>query len=92
MKQYYECHITLRPRFHLAQDVLNLGWTFSQIDGDPDLGEGVKAYATKHFNTRKRVENVIAELTRTAFALREIGYYVLREKVELVIYDKRSGK
>jgi hypothetical protein len=92
MKQYYECHITISGthRADVQLSVEDIGWIFSEIDGDPDLGSGVKQYATKHFNVRKKRENVIAELSTAADALRSYGCIVLREKVELVIYDKRT--
>lgn len=94
MKQYYECHITISGMGSTwaERTVKEAGWIYSRIDGDPDLGPGTKQYATKHFNKRKSVEKVIAELQRVALALRLQGLEVLREKIELVIYDKRTSK
>lgn len=92
MKEYFECHITIAgsKSVDVQWSVELIGWTFSEIDGDPDLGKGVKQYATKHFNYRHSTEFVIEQLTDAAEKLRGYGCNVLREKVEVVIYDKRS--
>lgn len=88
---YYELHVTLEaakqdwPR--LKADVENLGWKFSAIDGDPILGPGVKCYATKHLHQSPEVwpESIVR---RAALALKQWGWTVTREKVELVLYDR----
>lgn len=95
-KQYYECHITMMGDAERIERITkNMGWKFSAIDGDPTLGVGVKCYATKQYNKKQPLEWVIAEVTTTAEALRMIHHSirVIREKVEMVIYDKmqRNG-
>lgn len=52
MKQYYECHITIEEGdplkrgtglYHngdIRHAVEEIGWTYSAIDGDVDLGPG----------------------------------------------------
>lgn len=93
MKEYYECHITMLARdFAVAEMVTKTtGWTFSKIDGDPDLGEGVKCYATKHFNCdRMTKEEVIGALNDAAHLIACSMIEVIRRKVERVIYDDRT--
>lgn len=91
MKRYYECHVTLmghpdtiRPHVEAS------GWTFSAIDGDPVLGAGVKCYATIQINASKNpLGSVIAKVNIAGATYRAAGLAVLREKVELVVYDLR---
>lgn len=93
MKEYYECHITMwaPDPYEIAPIVEKTGWSFSVISGDPDLGSGIKAYATRQFNKRKLKENVILNMNTTAEFIKEFsGAVVLRQKVELVIYDERA--
>lgn len=89
---YYELHITCKGKPEEVKPLVEdkLGWRFSNIDGDPDLGEGVKCYATRQLNANKMMFNeVIAYLAAHADMLREEGVGVWREKIELVIYDNR---
>lgn len=50
-KAYIEAHVTLigDPE-ELRPKVEETGWTFSCIFGDPNLGPGVKCYATMLFS------------------------------------------
>jgi len=85
---YYECHITfLYPPNALPLDVR--GWKFSQIDGDPNMGDGVKAYLTRQYRATNAKDAVIDALEDVAAEVTEMGYEVLRTKVELVVYDNR---
>lgn len=93
-KTYYECHVTLvGDREQLRKSVESTRWLFSCIDGDPVLGEGVKCYATKHFSYRFSTKEVVKQVQKVASELRALGCNVIREKVELVIWDtkKRSN-
>ncbi len=95
-KTYYECHVTIETEHKaLVQKVVEkLKWKFSAIDGDPSLGDGVKCYATRHFNARLPADDVVTELHRVAQAIDygcANGAKILRRKVELVIYDDRSS-
>lgn len=90
MKQYYECHITIKgDPCKIFSSIEKAGWKYSAIDGDPDLGKGVKCYATKQFNKRLSIDNIILKLKATADLIKELsGAKILRKKIELVIYDK----
>lgn len=90
-KQYYECHITMNPSSKVDAErvVKSTGWIFSAIDNDIVLGEGVKCYATKHFNLRVPEEDVLAELGSTSVELAAHGLSVVRAKIEKVIYDEK---
>lgn len=94
MKTYYECHITLEaPTLPVLKNLIEtLKWKYSRIDGDPVMGAGVKQYATRHYNARLPVEEVLTELHKTADKIAEYGFKVTRRKVELVLYDDRSSK
>lgn len=94
MKPYYECHITMDHSagdvIAIAEKVKAVGWTFSCINGDPDLGPGVKCYATKQFNClRYDIHDVIDWLELAAEALSEQRCNIIRKKVEKVLYDVR---
>lgn len=93
MKQYYECHITMigKPTV-IRKSLKESGWKFSKIDGDPDLGKGVKCYATRQFNIKFKVEFILDVLVETALELaKNSGCRILRKKIEVVIYDNRDS-
>lgn len=90
VQPYYECHVTIKGDPKVEKDrVESIGWAFSAIDGDPLLGEGVKCYATKHFNKKFSQEFVAEWVAQASNALIMLGSHVLREKVELVLVDRR---
>lgn len=93
MNQYYECHVTMTGDMAAAHARTNvLGWKFSQIDGDPNLGDGVKMYATRQFKGTMDKNEVLGLLKDAADFLEDDLVAVLRRKVELVIFDDRSSK
>lgn len=96
-KPYYECHITLTANppggVGYAKHVIeHSGWKFSKIDGDPIMGEGIRVYATRHFNARRTVERVEADLVKTADILSRAGLKVTRRKIEMVVLDHLIGE
>lgn len=92
-KPYYECHITmLGSSWHVKPAVEKIGWAFSCIDSDIDLGAGIKCYATKQFNADKFTkEQVVKFVEEAADALQAASNFkIMRRKVELVVYDVRT--
>ena len=92
---YYECHITIDGPPATVREVMELHlpkWKFSAIDGDILLGDGIKCYATRHYNSRLTTQNVRALLFDAAALLEGVGIKVTRRKVELVVFDDRSSK
>ena len=82
----YELHITMseRPKWPLK------GWSYSEITGDIVLGKQNWCYFTKHIHASTPIDVVIKELMGNTAWLRDMGVKVIREKVELVVYDKKS--
>lgn len=80
----YECHITLRPQTGLIDLMGLLGWSYSCITDDPQLGPGSRCYATKYYAT----DDEAIQGTRGAAELFRVrGYQVSRAKVECIVYD-----
>lgn len=92
MKQYYEVHITFTASTKAFAKYLQerhaQSWTFSAIDADIILGEGVKFYLTKHYNKRKGELAIMKELNDVANAMSQMSN-IIRKKIELVVYDER---
>lgn len=91
MKEYYECHITMlgNPE-QIKRYAEGVNWIFSKIDGDPNLGEGVKCYATRQYNINRTIEDIILELDSVSILIRQAAKaIILRKKIEKVIYDER---
>lgn len=88
---YYECHLTMvgDPAF-IKPLVEAFGWKFSQIEGDIVLGDGIKCYATKHYNAKLPADKVRAIVDGAGDRMQRDKVQVIRRKVELVIYDDRS--
>lgn len=92
-KTYYECHLTiLGEPAEVRPYVEALRWTFSAIHNDIILGEGLKCYATRHFNARLSEAEVQSLLHVAGNQLKLAGLKVIRRKVEKVLYDDRSTK
>lgn len=93
MMSYYECHITMEDDWFKAKMTVERyeGWKFSRIAGDPNLGDGIKCYATIHLPGTYLIDAVKARLQAMSKTLRECGCNVVREKIELVVYDSLAG-
>jgi hypothetical protein len=88
----YECHITVACKDrHVAAGVAadrTNPWKYSQIDGDPVLGQKVFAYLTKHDTNYVRL---YSNMKAAVGALSQQGVGVVREKIELIMYDTKTG-
>lgn len=89
---YYECHITLigDPKF-IELLLSGDSWKYSSISGDINLGPGVKCYATKQFNVKHNFNVVLDSINKKAAFFTENKVTVLRQKIELVLYDNKRG-
>lgn len=94
----YECHITIKDYKNgivnklLEETIKEWGWKFSQIEGDPVLGKGLKCYATQHFAGTRNVDEVISIMRNVAYDLELAGFDVVRQKVELIVYDTKAKR
>jgi hypothetical protein len=77
---------------NIRPHVEKLKWRFSAIDGDILLGDGLKCYATRMFNSKLPTKEVLDALHSVTQELTDSGCNVVRRKVEMVIYDDRSIK
>lgn len=86
----YECHITIpRDSADIGETIATeLHWKFSKIDGDPVLGKKVFAYLTTHDSDLLRMRE---RMQTAADALRARGIDVVREKIELIVYDVKHN-
>jgi|WetSurMetagenome_2_1015567.scaffolds.fasta_scaffold633112_2 hypothetical protein len=92
MKPYYECHITFVAPKQNGKELEELTqWKFSQIDGDPVLGSGIKSYLTKHYPARITTDFIISQMDDIAIQMLNFNYEVLRQKIELVVYDTKQN-
>ena len=85
----FECHITIKGERDTVSPIVNdlgEGWSFSCIDGDPELGLQEFCYATNHFEDET---TSYRNMAITARYLYKQGLDVVRVKVERVIFDTR---
>ena len=88
---YYELHVTMLTGIGEPEARTKyIRWKYSAIDSDPDLGEGVRCYATKHVHASVPVQTVIGILEEAMTRLSELGCCVVRGKVEHILYDRRK--
>lgn len=89
----FECHITIAPSNADADNLLVIkkivehrGWNFSMIQGDPDLGAGLRCYATRWFGDEDYAISVTHAI-KDEFVKKNLS--VIRVKVEKVVHDAR---
>lgn len=91
VKRKFECHITIPREFgpivRTYWDGVQ-GWGYSQIDGDPILGKQVYCYLTRYDSD---AVTLLSKMKETVGALRTNHIPVLREKIEEIIYDTKTG-
>lgn len=86
----YECHITTAVAdAEIAEKIaIEFKWKTSEIKRDPVLGDGSHFYLTAHDTNFHRL---YTKMIMTAADLRNIGCAVLREKIEHIVYDTKTG-
>lgn len=86
----YECHITttVADEPEAAAVASALGWKTSEIKRDPLLGDASHFYLTAHDTSFPRL---YVKMKRTAAELKQLNCTVLREKIELIVYDTKTG-
>jgi hypothetical protein len=84
----YECHITVHSKDGPAAEQVAkaLHWNTSEIARDPVLGEDTYFYLTTHDDFLRRMHERMAQ---AAQALRQVGIFVVREKIEEIVHDVR---
>jgi hypothetical protein len=92
----YECHITIAipedQQNHWMIEALKIRiesvkWSFSCIEGDPQLGERTHCYATNYYQD----QDTAIEMTKAvASVLAGKGMNVVRTKVGHIVFDTRS--
>lgn len=85
----FECHITLNlSDKEIGEEVAKeLHWKTSEIERDPVLGKDSYFYLTTHENDYVRIYD---KMKYTVSELDEhFGVRVVREKIELIMYDTK---
>lgn len=88
-----ECHITLDgpAQFQAAKKLgEEYGFHFSKINGDEEMGPGIKGYLTRSSNKEFNFEfhaKLLAMCERLEFA----GIHWARRKIESIIVDERNS-
>ena len=86
----YESHITVSTDCRVVGiDVADTyGWKTSEIARDPLLGDETYFYLTSH---DKSFIGMYDRMKEVSDALRSRGVEVVREKIELIVYDTKTG-
>lgn len=86
----YEAHVTC-PR-EASDEVRKVGeltgWKFSAFDADPIMGDKPFCYLTSYSQDVYRLR---AESDALARLLAQHGVQVLREKIERIVFDTKTG-
>lgn len=86
----YECHITVPAarRNEAIKVAAQRGWKTSEIARDPILGDGTYFYLTSHDDN---LITLHGRMSLCALNLREWGVPVIRQKIEMIVYDTKTG-
>lgn len=86
----YECHITTETSSaeKAAQVAQTLGWKTSEIARDPLLGDKNYFYLTLHERTFGEIK---ARMEHCVSILRANEIPVIRQKIEIIIFDTKTG-
>lgn len=84
----YECHITCRQVDAEAAAAVAQAkhWKTSEIARDPVLGQATYYYLTSHSDDYMIM---FRRMKEAVTALKEVDAWVLREKIELIMYDSK---
>lgn len=86
----FECHITLTnsARFELITSIGKLnGFHFSKIDGDEELGPGIKCYLTK---SSDHIPNLIYDMEQVTDRLELHDITWIKRKIECIILSEMN--
>lgn len=87
----FEAHITIakdHAAFIEREVAPAVGWSFSQIDGDPIMGQQPYCYLT-HYSPDGRKLREAAEMVSAILKAHRIP--TLRIKVEQILFDTKTG-
>lgn len=85
----FEAHITCpREASAVVEALAGEHWKFSAIDGDPLLGKQPYCYLTAYDTS---ADALLGRVTAMAHQIRCRDVEVLREKIEEIIYDTKTG-
>lgn len=86
----YECHITCHQKDAIPATTVAQGhhWKTSEIARDPVLGEATYFYLTSHGAT---YDHLYGRMKAASEALQSLGVEVVREKIEHIVYDTKTG-
>jgi hypothetical protein len=87
MSKGYECHLTFDiESVKMVEASCPYGWTFSQIEGDPVLGQRLYCYWTAWNSSQGVMESTMRDAINLA---KRNGLPLVRAKIEHIIYDQR---
>lgn len=86
----FEAHITCHIEHAVRVEMFGtlMGWKFSRIDGDALMGAKPYCYLTCY---SIQYEILRAEVDAASRNLAQMGVPVLREKIEQIVYDTKTG-
>lgn len=84
----FECHITIAVKdAEIGEEVAKEHhWKTSEIQRDPVLGKDSYFYLTTHNKTFLEIYSRMEEVINS---LKEYGVPIIREKIELIVYDTK---
>lgn len=105
MKVTYECHITCSVEHAEAatQVARELHWKTSEIARDPVLGNATYFYLTTHSREEyldadpdRRTDSladtqIYQRMKAAVLRLTQLGVPVIREKIEAIVFDTKTG-
>jgi hypothetical protein len=88
----HECHLTYDVKDAATVESIgvaaDLNFKFSRIDGDPLMGAKPFCYLTAY---HENPTILFGLMNAVALALEKVGISPLREKIERIVYDTKTG-